>query len=950
MRPSAAEIVATAAFVCVCALGSPAVAADPAPLSGDAIFQKILPSVVWIHGKNETQTWTGSGWIVDRGRRLVVTNHHVVQNVDEVKVFFPAYEEGSLVTDKTRYARDFGSQTAKVIDSNPEKDLAIIQIESLPEDAVPLRLADGEPHPGASVHSVGNPGASRALWVYTSGTVRSVVEDDVRAPDQKIHARIVVTQSPINGGDSGGPVVDQYGRVVAVVSSVRTDASLVSSCISVEEVRKYVAEIGRLTSPRLPSDYRLLAERQLQRKKFPAAVASAQKALEAAPKDPAAMLILGRSELGLKNFTKAAGVFTQVVQLQPKNHQAYSYRALARSNSGDPRSAGSDFDQAVALAPDDASLRAQRARFFSEQGQDAKALDDWEKVLEVEAENLDARVERARVFDRLGRSEEGLKEIELAVAKLPDNAFLLSIRGELAYHVRRWADARKDFDKAVQLREDMVYPRLARGEFYFYVGLYDAAVDDFTEALKREPENVFAILMRAVCHREAGRATLGQQDLERLSAKGVRSPLVQRENAEQLRIRGRMDDAFREVDAALAADPKSALAWVTKGRLHYVRGERPAAQTALESALKVLNKRNSYQVLETSHLSWLLDHDRDAATLVGEMYNSGLKTSPYGLMFARALDGDGQTKVALQVLDQILDAAPTLEEGLLLRAKVQRGFNKLPEALKDYNSVLSRNARSYGALVGRGTLLRTSGKFAEAIEDLDNALRVIEDGPDALLQRGMTFAADAKFDRAAEDFRKIVSRTPANISAQVELCKALHAARKYDEAVGAATAALTAFPKAPVLLLLRARANNLQNKNEATVEDCDEIISIAARVKNDVLSEAYEIRGMVRFREDKLPAAREDFTKAIEADGANFWAYFSRGRIGLREDQASQAWRDFNRSLEIQPKFALGFMFRARCNALLGRTTEAESDMAAAEKLDPNLSKNRVEVLRPASR
>src|SRR5882762_3736971 len=54
------------------------------------------------------------------------------------------------------------------------RDLALIQLDSIPEDVLELKISSEGATPGDTVHSVGNPGVSGALWVYTSGSVRSV--------------------------------------------------------------------------------------------------------------------------------------------------------------------------------------------------------------------------------------------------------------------------------------------------------------------------------------------------------------------------------------------------------------------------------------------------------------------------------------------------------------------------------------------------------------------------------------------------------------------------------------------------------------------------------------------------------------------------------------------------------------------------------------------------------
>lgn len=214
--------------------------------SGEKVYDRALHSSVWILvpvGPGRARS--GSGALIDAGRRLILTNYHVVREDDRVLVHFPIYINGKPVAEKKAYAAN-RSIPAKVLAREPRRDLAIIQLEgAVPTEAKALKLAKDSPRPGSRVHSIGNPSASGALWVYTEGSVRQVYSKkfttrgkDGEAPFE-VDARIVETQSPVNAGDSGGPVVNDKGELVAIVEGHLEDsqARAVSMFIDVTEVR-----------------------------------------------------------------------------------------------------------------------------------------------------------------------------------------------------------------------------------------------------------------------------------------------------------------------------------------------------------------------------------------------------------------------------------------------------------------------------------------------------------------------------------------------------------------------------------------------------------------------------------------------------------------------------------------------------------------------------------------
>src|SRR5690606_28832556 len=94
---------------------------------------------------------------------------------------------------------------------------------------------------GESVESIGNPGTTDALWVYTSGTVRSVYQKTFRTGAGEHDFRVVETQAPINSGDSGGPVLNSKGELIAIAQAIAPNARLVSYSIDISEVRTFLA-------------------------------------------------------------------------------------------------------------------------------------------------------------------------------------------------------------------------------------------------------------------------------------------------------------------------------------------------------------------------------------------------------------------------------------------------------------------------------------------------------------------------------------------------------------------------------------------------------------------------------------------------------------------------------------------------------------------------------------
>jgi hypothetical protein len=254
-------------FVVLACLGLPARAqADDV---GTTVYRKVLKSVVWIHSsRGGGKLATGSGSLLDRRHRLVLTNYHVVGDNDRATVIFPIYQKGKLVAERDSYLERIRRDgiRGRVVARDRRCDLALIQLEDLPEGVEALPLAPNSVSPGQSVQSIGNPGGSGALWVYTPGRVRQVYfkkwKSDLEGRIVNFEAEVVETDSATNPGDSGGPLVNDQAQLVGVTQGGARNAQLLSTFIDVSEVKLFLATrdvrkvLGNetLVPPRSPAD------------------------------------------------------------------------------------------------------------------------------------------------------------------------------------------------------------------------------------------------------------------------------------------------------------------------------------------------------------------------------------------------------------------------------------------------------------------------------------------------------------------------------------------------------------------------------------------------------------------------------------------------------------------------------------------------------------------------
>lgn len=148
----------------------------------------------------------GSGFLID-SHGTVVTNLHVVEDALEVTAFF---------------SDGFQERIREATGVIPDKDLAFVRLASGTSRCEPLSLSESLPPEGRSVFAVGCPmGLGFSLTQGIVSGIRSASElreafrsDGVVGPDLSV--QWIQTTAAINWGNSGGPLIDDRGRVVGV--------------------------------------------------------------------------------------------------------------------------------------------------------------------------------------------------------------------------------------------------------------------------------------------------------------------------------------------------------------------------------------------------------------------------------------------------------------------------------------------------------------------------------------------------------------------------------------------------------------------------------------------------------------------------------------------------------------------------------------------------------------
>ncbi len=190
-------------------------------MNTEEVVSATISSVVLIKGSRSS----GSGFVIDKD--LIATNKHVIEgeSMNAINAYFPS------VSEKRR-----GPHPVTLLYEDPTKDLAFLKIERAVSS--PLTLSENYKfRPGLDVVVVGSPGFGDNK-VLENAVSRGVLSSVTTIEGEEYHQVSI----SINSGNSGGPVLDNQGKVIGVVT---LKASTKEGLAFAIPVRQLIDSLGR---------------------------------------------------------------------------------------------------------------------------------------------------------------------------------------------------------------------------------------------------------------------------------------------------------------------------------------------------------------------------------------------------------------------------------------------------------------------------------------------------------------------------------------------------------------------------------------------------------------------------------------------------------------------------------------------------------------------------------
>ena len=169
------------------------------PLTAGEIYEKVNPAVVTVLGEQGPTYSVGTGVIFSEDG-YIITNYHVISGCSACVVW---------VTDSYGVDTEY---EARLVGYDEDNDLAVLKIDAIELPVAEFGVSD-DLQVGDRVYAIGNPLGLELRNTLTDGLV-SAIDRDVDVDG--VTMTLIQTNAALNSGNSGGPLINQYGQVVGI--------------------------------------------------------------------------------------------------------------------------------------------------------------------------------------------------------------------------------------------------------------------------------------------------------------------------------------------------------------------------------------------------------------------------------------------------------------------------------------------------------------------------------------------------------------------------------------------------------------------------------------------------------------------------------------------------------------------------------------------------------------
>ncbi|MBD2519621.1 tetratricopeptide repeat protein [Nostoc sp. FACHB-973] len=217
-------------------------------------------------------------------------------------------------------------------------------------------------------------------------------------------------------------------------------------------------------------------------------------------------------------------------------------------------------------------------------------------------------------------------------------------------------------------------------------------------------------------------------------------------------------------------------------------------------------------------------------------------------------------------------------------------------AIRDFTDAIKINPNYAEAYYGRANAQFYAGNYQRSVEDATKAIEIKGNYAEAYSRRCAAYVLLQNFQQAENDCTKALDSDQKYGDAYFHRANARRNLNNKEGALADFTKFIDLNLDDPQAYINRGvlYIEKFQDYDKA-IADYNQALKLAG-TKSHITAIAYDGRGNALAAQQKLPAALEDFNKAIESKGDFAQAYFNRGRVYAELDKREEAIQDFQKA------------------------------------------------------
>lgn len=429
-----------------------------------APIQKSVVTVINFDVDGEISS-IGSGFFISKNGFLL-TSFHVLED---------AYHAVIRTVDGKQYP------VVAVLARNKLVDLVKVRVDIPGSQVTPVVLDREDPSVADQVFVVGSP----------MGLEQTVSEGIVSAVrEMPAGGKVLQLTAPISRGSSGGPVLNQDGEVIGVVTFQAATGQNLNFAISIaaldvlsdEGTELSIAEWTIRNSKQGPALAASLCSKGIGltiQGKYEEALTYFEKAAESNPDDADAWYGLGSCYIGLDRPDDAIAAYKRPIERDPDNAVAHFVLAMYYKTIGQYAQVIPSLQEVIRIDPTNVGARFELGRAYGAMQLTTEQIGTYREILDRQPDHVPTLIDLAMALGNIGRLKEAMALFTKARGLQPDNALIHYNMGVTYNRMNRSEEAIRAYVQAIHTNPRMVAAHYNLGITYLNQGRRKLALDEY---------------------------------------------------------------------------------------------------------------------------------------------------------------------------------------------------------------------------------------------------------------------------------------------------------------------------------------------------------------------------------------------------------------------------------------------------------------------------------------